>query len=289
MNPPYSYPNPFSHVATIGHGPEKPGVCVKEFTARHHHALQTHFLTLDGGARLLRFGMVFPDELITRYVQGINFARDTLFGVYDSDLMLAGVGHLAFTPREQALPVLARSTSKERIGEFGVSVSASARGMGIGTRLFERAAIHCRNADVDILYMQFLSCNESMIHIAQKFGMEVQKHYGEADAYLKLRPANPASASQEVVEEQFASLDYTLKLETRLRSLIEAEARYRALLETTSAITYMADLTDPVKDALCQPTHRTLAWLQRAGMVDGSRTLGKATASDRLRSRPGCV
>jgi hypothetical protein len=78
---------------------------------------------------------------------------------------------------------------------------------GGSTRLFERAAIHCRNADVDILYMQFLSCNESMIHIAKKFGMEVQNDHGEADAYLTLRPANPASASQEVVEEQFASLD----------------------------------------------------------------------------------
>ncbi|MDQ3775996.1 MAG: GNAT family N-acetyltransferase [Pseudomonadota bacterium] len=110
--------------------------------------------------------------------------------------------HLAFTPREQALPVVARAPSKERIGEFGVSVAASARGMGIGTKLFERAAIHCRSADVDILYRQFLSCNESMIHIAKKFGMDLHNHRGEADAYLKLRPANPASASQEIVEEQ---------------------------------------------------------------------------------------
>jgi GNAT superfamily N-acetyltransferase len=198
------------------------GVCVKELTARDRRALHMHFLALEGSARLLRFGMVFPDELITRYVQEINFARDTMFGVYDSELMLAGVGHLAFTPREQALLVVARATSKERVGEFGISVSASARGMGIGTRLFERAAIHCRNADVDILYMQFLSRNESMIHIAKKFGMEVHNDHGEADAYLKLRPANPASASQEVVEEQAASLDYTLKLEARLRRLIEA-------------------------------------------------------------------
>ena len=152
MNPAYLHTNPFSQVATIGHGPEKPGMCVKELTARDRRALQTHFLALDGSARLLRFGMVFPDELITRYVQEITFARDTMFGVYDSELMLAGVAHLAFTPREQALPVVARATSKERIGEFGVSVSASARGMGIGTRLFERAAIHCRNADGHLVH-----------------------------------------------------------------------------------------------------------------------------------------
>jgi PAS domain S-box-containing protein len=260
------------------------GVCVKELSARDHHRLQMHFLALDGSARLLRFGMVFPDELITRYVQKINFARDTMFGVYDSELMLAGVGHLAFTPREEALPVVARATSKERVGEFGVSVSASARGMGIGTRLFERAAIHCRNADVDTLYMYFLSCNQSMIHIAKKFGMEVHHYHGEADAYLKLRLANPASASQEIVEEQVASLDYTLKLEARLRSLIEAEARYRALLETTPAITYMADLTDEVKMHYVSPhTESLLGFSVQEWLTDPERWVKQLHPIDRDR------
>ncbi len=255
------YTNPFSHVATIGHdperGPEKPGLHVKALTAGDRHRLLMHFLALDASTRLLRFGMVFPDELITTYVQKLNLARDTLFGVYDSALMLIGVGHLAFTPRE-ALPVVARATSKERVGEFGVSVFASARGMGIGSRLFERAAIHCRNADVDTLYMHFLSSSQSMMHIAKKAGMEVHHDHGEADAYLKLPPRNPASASQEVVEEQVASLDYTLKLEARLRSLIEAEAPYCALVESTPAITYMADLTDEVKMHYVSPHTETL-------------------------------
>jgi PAS domain S-box-containing protein len=260
------------------------GVCVKELTARDRRALHMHFLALEGSARLLRFGMVFPDELITRYVQEINFARDTMFGVYDSELMLAGVGHLAFTPREQALLVVARATSKERVGEFGISVSASARGMGIGTRLFERASIHCRNADVDILYMQFLSRNESMIHIAKKFGMEVHNDHGEADAYLKLRPANPASASQEVVEEQAASLDYTLKLEARLHRLIEAETRYRALLETTPAITYMADLTDEVKMHYVSPhTESLLGFSVQEWLTDPERWVKQLHPIDRDR------
>ena len=97
--------NPFSHVTKIGHAPEKPGVHVKELSEGDRHHLQMHFLALDASARLLRFGMVFPDELITTYVQQMNFARASMFGVYDSALMLVGVGHLAFTPRA-ALPVV---------------------------------------------------------------------------------------------------------------------------------------------------------------------------------------
>jgi hypothetical protein len=41
--------------------------------------------------------------------------------------------------------------------------------------------------------------------------MEIQREYGEADAYLKLTPANPGTMLAEAVEEQFASFDYTLK------------------------------------------------------------------------------
>ncbi|HJV49812.1 MAG TPA: GNAT family N-acetyltransferase [Noviherbaspirillum sp.] len=193
---------------------EKPTVRVKELSERERRRLLMHFLALDDSDRLLRFGSVLPDELITRYVQMLDFSRDKVFGVYDSNLELLGVGHLAFAPKE-AMPSLSSATLKARIAEFGVSVSANARGMGIGTKLFERAAIHCRNEDVDILYMHCLSSNQTMIHIAKKAGMEIQRGYGEADAYLKLTPANPGTMLQEAVEEQFAAIDYTLKANTR--------------------------------------------------------------------------
>lgn len=191
-------------------GAEKPTVRVKELSERDRRRLLMHFLALDESDRLLRFGATLPDELITRYVQMLDFSRDTVFGVYNDNLALVGVGHLAFAPRE-AMPTLSDATAKERIAEFGVSVSASARGLGIGSKLFERAAIHCRNEDVDTLYMHCLSSNQTMIHIAKKAGMEIHRDYGEADAYLTLTPANAGTMLAEAVEEQFASFDYTLK------------------------------------------------------------------------------
>jgi len=193
---------------------DKPAIRVKVLAERDRRRLLMHFLELDDNDRLLRFGMVLPDDLVTRYVQTLDFSRDTVFGVYDDNLALVGVGHLAFAPRE-ALPVLSEATLKESIAEFGVSVSSSARGRGIGSKLFERAAIHCRNADVDTLYMHCLSSNQTMIHIAKKAGMEIRRDYGEADAYLKLTPASPGTMLAEAVEEQFASLDYTLKANTK--------------------------------------------------------------------------
>ncbi|RJG07770.1 GNAT family N-acetyltransferase [Noviherbaspirillum cavernae] len=192
------------------HPAEKPSVRVKELSERDRRRLLKHFLALDDGDRLLRFGSVLPDDLITGYVQRLDFSRDTVFGVYNSKLALVGVGHLAFLPRED-VPAVSDATVKSRAAEFGVSVSASARGLGIGSRLFERAAIHCRNEDVDTLYMHCLSSNQTMMHIARKAGMEIHREYGEADAFLKLPPADPRSVLREAVEEQVAAFDYRLK------------------------------------------------------------------------------
>ena len=195
-------------------GAEKFVIRVKELSERDRRRLLMHFLALNDNDRYLRFGSMLSDELITRYVQTMNFTRDSVFGVYDSNFKLVGVGHLAFAARD-ALPAVSDATAKERVAEFGVSVSASARGIGVGSRLFERAAIHCRNADVDTLYIHCLASNQTMIHIAKKAGMEIFRLHGEADAYLKLLPANPASVMQEAVEEQVATFDYALKANTR--------------------------------------------------------------------------
>jgi GNAT superfamily N-acetyltransferase len=175
----------------------KPGrrsVLVKALSERDRRRVLRHFMALDSNDRLLR--------------------NDIVFGVYNRLFQLVGVGHLAFTAKE-AHPDSIHYTDKEKVAEFGVSVSASARGLGVGTRLFERAAIHCRNSDVDTLYMQCLSSNRTMMHIAKKAGMEIQREYGEADAHLHLPPPSPSSVLAEALEEQIAKIDYTVKRNTR--------------------------------------------------------------------------
>jgi RimJ/RimL family protein N-acetyltransferase len=186
-------------------------VLVKQLEERDRRRMLKHFLALDQSDRLLRFGTHLPDELVTAYVQKIDFSNDTLYGVYNRVFKLVAVGHLAFAPAPAGEAV----TTKDKVAEFGVSVSRSARGRGIGSKLFERAAIHCRNSDVDTLYMHCLSSNQTMMHIAKKARMEIERDHGEADAYLRLLPPNPGSVLQEALQEQFASIDYTLKANTR--------------------------------------------------------------------------
>jgi GNAT superfamily N-acetyltransferase len=205
----------WSYRDEVTRGKPRRTILVKELAERDRRRMMKHFLLLGQPDRMLRFGSHLSDELVARYVAGIDFERDKVFGVYNRVFKLVGVGHLAFAPREAKA---ANVTAKARIAEFGVSVSGSARGKGVGSALFERAAIHCRNADVDILFMHCLSSNKTMMHIAKKAGMEIQRDYGEADAYLKLPPPSPGSVLQEAMAEQAAMLDYTFKANRRTAS-----------------------------------------------------------------------
>jgi RimJ/RimL family protein N-acetyltransferase len=187
-------------------------VLVKELGERDRRRMLRHFLALSDSDRLLRFGSLLKDEQVEKYVHKIDFERDIVFGVLNRRFQLVGVGHLAFLEKQGER---SKATTKDRVAEFGVSVSGSARGQGVGSALFERAAIHCRNSDIDTLYMQCLSSNATMMHIARKAGMQIKREYGEADAYLHLPPPSPGSVLQEAFQEQFASIDYAVKANAR--------------------------------------------------------------------------
>ncbi|ACC72036.1 GNAT family protein [Paraburkholderia phymatum] len=188
-------------------------VLVRELGEKDRQRLLAHFLELGEDDRLLRFGQVTPDHVIENYVRTLDFGRDTVFGVFDRHLQLVGVGHLAYLPAEGGT----------RTAEFGVSVSESVRGQGIGTKLFERAAIRSRNTHVTSLYIHCLSRNTTMMHIAKKAGMKIEYAYGEADAYLTLAPADQNSIISEMLQEQAAVFDYVLKRQARSTSkLIES-------------------------------------------------------------------
>nr|WP_284503840.1 GNAT family N-acetyltransferase [Caballeronia sp. GAWG2-1] len=185
-------------------------VLVRELSSADRERLQTHFLALDEDDRLLRFGQIVPDHVIENYVRNINFANDAVFGVFDNALQLIGVGHLAYLPVD----------GEKRTAEFGVSVLESARGRGIGTKMFERAAMRSRNSKVSQLYVHCLSRNKTMMHIARKSGMKIEYAYGEADAYLSLAPADQGSIMAEMLQEQAAVFDYAIKRQAHRASKV---------------------------------------------------------------------
>ena len=180
-------------------------VPIRALEASERAAIERHLLALGEGDRYLRFGYAANDDQIRRYVEGIRFDRDEVFGIFNRRLELIAMAHLAY----------AIEPDRRNSAEFGVSVSRHARGRGYGNRLFERAVMHARNQGVSLMYIHALSENVAMLKIARKGGATVVRDGSESEAHLELPPADFGSQMTELMEEQVAWTDYHLKAHTR--------------------------------------------------------------------------
>lgn len=181
-------------------------VPIRSLGIGHRRRIAAHLLALDERDRYLRFGYAANDEQIQRYVDGLDFERDDIFGIFNRRLELIAMAHLAFLPFEPGAPAGA---------EFGVSVLAKARGRGYGARLFDRAVIHARNEGVELMFIHALSENTAMIKIARNAGATLERDGSETEAYLRLLPATLDSRVSEMVDEQVAQADYRIKRQAK--------------------------------------------------------------------------
>lgn len=180
-------------------------VPIRSMGADQGGRIAAHLLALDPQDRYLRFGYAANDEQIRRYVDGLDFERDEIFGIYNRQLSLIAMAHMAFSTDPHL----------KSCAEFGVSVLAHARGRGYGTRLFERAVKHARNEGVDTMFIHALSENTAMLHIASRAGARIERDGSESEAFLGLPPADLDSRVTEIVEEHIAQTDYRLKVQAK--------------------------------------------------------------------------
>lgn len=159
-----------------------------------------HLLALDNTDRVRRFGHLAGDERIGHYIEQLDFERDEIFGAFDGSLQLVALAHLALDKGREA-------------AEFGVSVSAQARGRGLGAQLFEHAVTHARNRGVRTLLIHLARDNEAMLAIVRRAGATLRSEGSDAVATLPLPVDTLGSQIQELLAHQAADIDYRFKLQ----------------------------------------------------------------------------
>lgn len=179
-------------------------VPIRSLHPRHRKKIETHLLALSQTDRYLRFGHATGDEQIRRYVDGLNFERDEIFGVFNRGLQLIAMAHLAC----DGLQVPAGSSG---MAEFGVSVAPNARGRGYGSHLFRHAVMHARNRRIATFFVHALSENAAMLKIARRGGATVERDGSESLAWLKLPPETLGSRIGQRFDTQAAEANFWVK------------------------------------------------------------------------------
>jgi GNAT superfamily N-acetyltransferase len=160
-----------------------------------------HLCELSEYDRYLRFGYKATNAHIEQYVANLKFERDEIYGIFNSELQIIAMAHLALMKEE----------GQEYSAEFGVSVSAHARGRGYGAHLFQRAVMHARNEKVYKMHVHALSENAPMIRIARKGGAKIERYGSDVEAFLSLPKRDLDSRVTEFISNQYAKTNYSIK------------------------------------------------------------------------------
>lgn len=221
--------NPLSSAPVEEAPPRLPWIPIRSLAPSHRTRILTHLQSLSEHDRYLRFGFQADDTQLKRYVDGLDFERDEIFGVFNRRLELVALAHLAYAPSSDIGPTA-------HAAEFGGSVLGRLRGRGYGARLFEHAMLHARNRGYGTIYIHALSENVPMLRIARQAGATVHRDGPESEAYLKLPPETLASRMEQAISQGAAELDYGFKQQARVvGAMVEAITEVRSGLRGTDS------------------------------------------------------
>jgi GNAT superfamily N-acetyltransferase len=165
-----------SFPATISESPSRLSARILDWVAlidrlqsTDRETLREHFLALDEDDRRLRFGVSVSDRHIDRYIDGIDFVADNVYGVRGRGAGWLGIGHLSLG---------------EGVAELGLSVMPDGRGRGLGAAIFRYAVVQASRRGAGRLFMHCLTSNRAIVSIARSAGMSIESSGGESDAYL---------------------------------------------------------------------------------------------------------
>jgi GNAT superfamily N-acetyltransferase len=154
-------------------------------TQLHFDGLVSHFLALSSDDRFLRFGWVTTDLEIVAYLESLLASADRVLVAVEPGRDISGVLHL------------------ESMGcgvNLGLSVSAWARNLGIGTLLLQRACQLARARNLETLFVPNLNFNTALRRLALRVGMTVACAPRELTATLEV----PATDGHGARHDEFA-------------------------------------------------------------------------------------
>lgn len=173
--------------------------------------LTEHLTSLREGDRYLRFGYKIRDDQLAKYVErSYDLEQSQWFGVFDDDNNVIASLHVIMVTSKKA--------------EMGCTVDVDHRGHGIGQLLFDRGVSAARAAGARQIFMQCLSENKIIQHIAKKNKMLVATVCPtEQEAKLEFPTVDITAPFNDMVFDRIAAIDSIFRRQRNIfKSVINA-------------------------------------------------------------------
>ena len=160
------------------------GPSIVAMSAEDAARVGAHLLRLCPTDRSLRFaaGLV-TDETIRRYVAGIRFGVDAVFGLIDAQGTVVGLAHGCVYSSSGRLHI-----------EVAFSVDTDLRRRGCCTRLMRKVESFATERGAEALVGFCVSRNLPMRRIFERTGMTMSREDDEMHAFRRLEPARSGAA-----------------------------------------------------------------------------------------------
>lgn len=166
---------------------------IRPLTALEREDVRNFYLSLSADDRRKRFCCSLSDETISKYVDRLNFTRDTVLGALDEQAQIMGLAELVRGPKES---------------EMAFSVRPDRRGQKIGTKLLEGLIALAGICGIKRVFVMFLSDNTPMRKMATRAGMPVDTADGESYASREVPPPSAEDFARWLAEDGLAHTGY---------------------------------------------------------------------------------
>lgn len=171
---------------------------IRPLTVFEREAVRKFYLSLSADDRRKRFCCTLSDDIISSYVDRVNFSSDTVLGAFDAQAQIIGLAELVRGPKSS---------------EMAFSVRPDRRGQQIGTKLLQGLLLRARICGIGKVFVMFLADNTPMRRMASRAGMALSVVDGEAHAALELPAPSAEELAQWFIEEGVSRGEYFSALE----------------------------------------------------------------------------
>lgn len=167
----------------------------------HRDKVKNHFLRLDSDSRHSRFCSIMNDENLINYVNKMDFSKNGIFGIFNENLDIIGLGECVFYKD---------SPEKKETAEVAFSVEKGYQGKGLGNKLMARVVQFANTHNLKEMTMYFLRDNAATLHLANKYNFKAEYYSTEVSGTVKVPNIPPIlDVFNEQIEELFANIEIT--------------------------------------------------------------------------------